>query len=78
MPFSQEERDSLLRVKGVGPKVIERLEQLGIDSFATLARQDAAAVCDATAAALGSSCWKNSPQARKAVEAAIARAIDSL
>lgn len=78
MPFSQEERDSLLRVKGVGPKVIERLEQLGIDSFATLARQDAAAVCSAAAAALGSSCWKNSPQARKAIEAAIARAIHSL
>lgn len=78
MPFSQEERDNLLRVKGVGPKVIERLEQLGIDSFATLARQDAAAVCSAAAATLGSSCWKNSPQARNAIEAAIARAIHSL
>jgi len=74
MPFSSEERDRLLSVKGVGPKVIERLEQLGIGSFAELAAQDAAAVCAATAAALGASCWKNSPQARKAIEAAIAAA----
>jgi predicted flap endonuclease-1-like 5' DNA nuclease len=74
MAFPQEERNVLLRVKGVGPKVIERLEQLGIDSFATLARQDAAAVCSAAAAVVGSSCWKNSPQARKAIEAAIAQA----
>jgi len=74
MPFSVDERAKLLGVKGVGPKVIERLEQLGIESFAVLARQDAAAVCTAAAALAGSSCWKNSPQARKAVDAAIALA----
>ncbi len=75
MPFSNEERARLLRLKGVGPKVIERLEQLGIDSFAVLARQDAAGVCATAAAMVGSSCWKNSPQARKAIEAAIALAM---
>jgi uncharacterized HAD superfamily protein len=72
MPFSAEEHAQLLGVKGVGPKVIERLEQLGVDTFVKLAQQNADTVCAAAAAAVGSSCWKNSPQARKAIEAAIA------
>ncbi|SMH55848.1 Pathogenicity locus [Azospirillum agricola] len=74
MPFPSDERDRLLSVKGVGPTVIARLEQLGIERLSTLAEQDAAALCGAAAAMLGSSCWKNSPQARKAIEAAIALA----
>ncbi len=77
MPFSVEERSQLLQVKGVGPKVIERLEQLGIDTFPKLAQQDAVAVCSAAAATVGSSCWKNSPQAKKAIEAAIALALSA-
>lgn len=74
MPFPGDERDRLLSVKGVGPKVIERLEQLGIDRLSKLAGQDAAALCAAVASLVGGSCWKNSPQARKAIEAAIALA----
>ena len=74
MAFSEVERDALLRVKGVGPKVVERLEQLGLDSLAVLAGQDAHAICAAAAGLVGSSCWKNSPQARRAIEAAIALA----
>lgn len=74
MPFTADERNRLLAVKGVGPTVIARLEQLGIHSLSTLAQQDAAALCAAAAVAVGSSCWKNSPQARKAIEAAIALA----
>jgi len=72
MPFSAEEHALLLGVKGVGPTVILRLEQLGFDSFATLAHQDAGVICAAAAAVVSSSCWKNSPQARRAIEAAIA------
>lgn len=71
MAFSPVERALLLQAKGVGPKVIERLEQLGFDSFAKLAQQDAAAICAAAAGLVGSSCWKNSPQARSAIAAAI-------
>ena len=41
------------------------------DSFARLAQADAAVVCAGAAASVGSTCWKNSPQARKAVQAAI-------
>lgn len=72
VPFSDEERAALLATKGVGPKVVERLESLGISGFGELAGRDPAAVCAAVAAALGSTCWSNSPQARAAVAAAVA------
>jgi hypothetical protein len=71
MTFTEHERQILLATKGVGPKVIERLEELGVGGFACLAQADAAVVCAGAAASVGSTCWKNSPQARKAVQAAI-------
>ncbi|KAF2989802.1 helix-hairpin-helix domain-containing protein [Methylocystis sp. MJC1] len=61
--FPAAERDVLLGVKGVGPKVVERFEQLGIHTLQKLAKQDALAICE-----------KNSPQARDAVTAAISAA----
>ena len=74
MPFAADERAVLLAVKGVGPTVVQRLEQVGIEDLAALARQDAGAVCAAASAMLGSTCWRNSPQARGAIAAAIAAA----
>lgn len=71
MPFPEEQRQALLALKGVGPTVIQRLEQLGFDSLQRLAEADARDIVEQAAALLGSSCWKNSPQARAAVEAAI-------
>jgi len=71
MTFTDHERQILLATKGVGPKVIERLEELGVSGFARLAQADAAVVCAGAAVSVGSTCWKNSPQARKAVQAAI-------
>ena len=71
MRFSDRERAVLLAVKGVGPKVVERLEEQGLGAFERLAQADPAVVCAGAAASLGSTCWKNSPQARKAVQAAI-------
>jgi len=71
MTFTDHERHILLATRGVGPKVIERLEELGVGGFARLAQADAAVVCAGAAASVGSTCWKNSPQARKAVQAAI-------
>ena len=68
MPFAPSERQALLAVKGVGPTVIARLEQMGIESLAHLARG---------AALAGSSCWNNSPQARTAIHGAIAGAQDA-
>lgn len=71
MTFTEHERQILLATKGVGPKVIQRLEELGVGGFARLAQADTAVVCAGAAASVGSTCWKNSPQARKAVQAAI-------
>ncbi|MGV2836678.1 helix-hairpin-helix domain-containing protein, partial [Pseudomonas shirazensis] len=36
MPFSADERAALLALKGVGPTVISRLEQMGIESLQML------------------------------------------
>ncbi|MDV3469137.1 helix-hairpin-helix domain-containing protein [Stenotrophomonas sp. C3(2023)] len=74
MPFSPAERAVLLAIEGVGPTVITRLEQRGIDSLSELARSEVTDILDQTAAALGSPCWKNSPQARAAISAAVAAA----
>ena len=71
MAFSSFERTILLAVKGVGPTVVQRLEEMGVEDLATLAQQDAAALCVAASAQLGSTCWRNSPQARAAIAGAI-------
>ena len=70
--FNAAERAALLSVKGVGATVIARLEEIGLSSFGALAVQDRDGVCAMVSAHLGSTCWKNSPQARAAIAAAIA------
>jgi hypothetical protein len=62
---------ALLKVKGVGPTVVARLEQLGFESLAHLSRAHALDIVSSAASLTGSSCWKNSPQARAAITAAI-------
>lgn len=74
MGFSLQERTALLDVKGVGPTVVSRLEQLGFHSFEELAAAEVYDIVTRAASLVGSSCWKNSPQARAAIEAAIDRA----
>lgn len=74
MGFNTAERQALLAVKGVGPTVLQRLEQLGFASLGQLAQADARDIVQSAAGLVGSSCWKNSPQARAAVQAAIAMA----
>lgn len=71
MPFSPEERAALLGLKGVGPTVITRLEQMGIESLAELRKSNVSDILAQASAALGSTCWKNSPQARAAITAAV-------
>jgi predicted RecB family nuclease len=75
MKFASSEKLVLLSVKGVGPKVVERFEQMGITSLAQLADADAADILSQGAALTGSSCWKNSPQANAAIRAAISAAV---
>lgn len=72
--FSPAERARLLGLKGVGPTVIARLEQLGYRTLAQLAEADADDIVRRIAAHVGSTCWRNSPQARTAIETALAAA----
>jgi predicted RecB family nuclease len=71
MPFPLQERQALLALKGVGPTVVARLEQMGLESLAQLSRAHVLDVLAQASKITGSSCWKNSPQARAAIQAAI-------
>jgi predicted RecB family nuclease len=73
--FSPAEKATLLAVKGVGPTVVKRLEEMGFHSLAALAQADARTLVEMGAGLTGSSCWKNSPQARAAVQGAIDAAL---
>lgn len=74
MPFPAEERQALLGLKGVGPTVVARLEQMGFESLAHLSKANPLDIVARASAIVGSTCWKNSPQARAAIEAAVALA----
>lgn len=73
--FAPHERAILLATRGIGPKVIERLEQMGIHSLALLADADPKDLLEQGARLSGSTCWKNSPQAKAAIQAAIGAAL---
>ena len=74
MAFSEQEKAALLGVKGVGPTVVKRFEEVGIDSFEELARYEPKEIAERVASMLRTTCWKNSPQALSAVKSAIERA----
>ena len=71
MPFTDEEAQSLLAVKGIDKTILQRLQQMGLDDVVTLAAADLDDVLEQGARLTGSTCWKNSPQAKAAVSAAI-------
>lgn len=71
MPFSKEEKEALLALKGVGPTVIKRFEEIGIHSFQELKQYNAENIAEMVASMLNTTCWKNSPQALSAITAAI-------
>lgn len=71
MGFNEQERQALLAVKGVGPTVIKRFEEIGISSLAQLAEHEVEDIANLVASMLRTTCWKNSPQARNAIAAAI-------
>lgn len=70
--FAGSERAALLALRGVGPTVIARLEQLGYRSLAELRDADRATVCQKVAARIGTTCWRNSPHAIAAIRAVVA------
>ncbi|MDH1107957.1 helix-hairpin-helix domain-containing protein [Pseudomonas otitidis] len=69
--FTPETRAQLVALKGVGPTVVNRLEQIGFHDLAQLARCEAADLTLQIARMMGSTCWHNSPQARAAIQAII-------
>ncbi len=71
MPFPKEQKEKLLKVKYVGETVVKRFEQMGINSLEDLSKSSVEEITDVVSDILGSSCWKNSPQAKKAVSNAI-------
>ncbi len=71
MAFSAQAHTLLAGAKGVGPTVIARLEQLGYGTLAQLAEADVTDITAQVASMLGTTCWRNSPQARAAIAAAI-------
>jgi len=77
MPFPADQRARLLALKGVGATVVARLEQLGFDSLASLQATDADELCLRAAALVRSSCWKNSPQARAAMQSIVQLAAET-
>ncbi|MGE6108323.1 helix-hairpin-helix domain-containing protein [Aeromonas sobria] len=72
--FSPRERSLRLGVKGVGPTVIGRLEQLGHHTLGELAQVDTGHIAWLVASMLGATCRQNSPQARDAIDGTIALA----
>lgn len=74
MKFNDEEKSALLKVKGVGPTVVKRFEEIGISSFEELKKYKAEDIAEMVASMLNTTCWKNSPQAKSAITAAIERA----
>ena len=77
MAFSESEKNSLLSVKGVGPTVIRRFEEVGLDSFEKLSVHNATEVVNLVSSMLHSRCWKKT-KAVEAVEAAINKAKESV
>ena len=71
MPFNDIEKQSLLAQKGIGPTVLKRLTEMGLDSVAILAKTDPDFILQRGAEITGSTCWRNSPQAHKAIETAV-------
>ena len=69
--FPPEEREALLAVRGVGPTVVQRLEQMGIASLRQLAAATPSEILASAAGLTASTCRKNSPQARAAIQAAV-------
>ena len=71
MGFSKEQKEELLKVKYVGETVVERFEQIGINSLENLSKSSVEEITHIVSDILGTTCWKNSPQAKKTVQNAI-------
>lgn len=71
MPFSEDEKRSLLSQKGIGATILKRLEEMGLDDVKILAVTSPDFILQRGAEITGSTCWRNSPQARKSIETTV-------
>lgn len=67
MAFSESERQQLLELKFVGSKIVDRLEQMQLDSFDKLREVTSEEILNQGVLLTGSICWKNSLQAKTAI-----------
>lgn len=67
MAFSESERQQLLELKFVGSKIVDRLEQMQLDSFDKLREVTSDEILNQGVLLTGSICWKNSLQAKTAI-----------
>lgn len=72
--FPTDQRAAMLALKGVGQTVVARLEQMGFSQLAQLREANVDEILRGGAALTGSTCWRNSPQARNAIGAVVALA----
>jgi hypothetical protein len=63
MRFSQDERRILLATPGIGSRVIERLESIGVHSFAALQHGGLDSAVKTVCASMGSRAWANRARA---------------
>ncbi len=78
MKFNETEKNELLKLKGVGPTVIKRLEEIGISSFEELCQYEPDEITSLVSDMLNVTCWNNSPQAKAAINSAIALSKEKL
>ena len=71
MGFPDHERDAMLALKGVGPTVLQRLEEIGFERLADLRGVAPEAINRQIAQMMRSTCWSNSPLARSAIRAVV-------
>ena len=71
MPLSESEKRSLLSQKGIGATILKRLGEMGLDDVKILAATNPDCILQRGAEITGSTCWRNSSQARKAIETAV-------
>ena len=71
MPLSESEKRSLLSQKGIGATILKRLTEMGLDDVKILTATNPDFILQRGAEITGSTCWRNSPQARKAIETAV-------
>lgn len=71
MKFPEDEVALMLALKGVGPTVVRRLEEIGFSSLAEIAGTDPIAINRTIAGMLHASCWANSPLAKNAIASVV-------